>query len=114
MKNGGKANSKKGNSKNINIILITLDSLRTDHLSCMGYNRNTTSHMDNLAKKDVMFTDAVSKEKENLCELEKGWCKEFNSEIRKHILMEEKTRYLGIEKEKIVKIAKEIKGSEKL
>lgn len=60
MKIGGKTNSRKGNSKNINIILITLDSLRADHLSCMGYTRNTTPHMDNLAKKGVMFTDAVS------------------------------------------------------
>lgn len=43
-----------------NIILITIDSLRADHLGCLGYQRNTTPHLDNLAKEGVLFTRAIS------------------------------------------------------
>ena len=33
-----------------NILLITLDTTRRDHLSCYGYERNTTPHLDRLAQ----------------------------------------------------------------
>ena len=39
----------KFNMKN-NIIFFGIDSLRSDHLSCYGYNRNTSPHIDKLAK----------------------------------------------------------------
>lgn len=43
-----------------NVILITVDCLRADHLSCMGYHRNTTPNLDELAKHGILFTNAIS------------------------------------------------------
>lgn len=43
-----------------NIILITIDSLRADHLSCLGYHRETTPNLDKLAKEGVLFSQAIS------------------------------------------------------
>ncbi|MFC1658047.1 sulfatase [Candidatus Omnitrophota bacterium] len=43
-----------------NIILITVDALRSDHLSCYGYSRGTSHNIDELAQEGVMFTQAVS------------------------------------------------------
>lgn len=43
-----------------NVILITIDSLRADHLSCSGYHRNTTPHLDGLAKRGILFSQAIS------------------------------------------------------
>lgn len=43
-----------------NIILITIDSLRADHLSCMGYPRKTTPQIDEIAKHGILFTNAIS------------------------------------------------------
>jgi len=43
-----------------NIILITIDSLRYDHLGCYGYHRNTSPNMDALASRGVKFTQAIS------------------------------------------------------
>jgi len=44
----------------LNILLITIDALRPDHLSCYGYKRNTSPNIDKLAKEGVMFTQAIS------------------------------------------------------
>ncbi len=38
-----------------NIILITVDALRADHLGCYGYERNTSPNIDKLAKEGVVF-----------------------------------------------------------
>jgi len=46
--------------RNINVILITIDALRPDHLGCYGYNRNTSPNIDKLAKEGVLFTQAIS------------------------------------------------------
>lgn len=43
-----------------NVILITIDALRPDHLSCYGYNRNTSPNIDKLAREGIMFTQAIS------------------------------------------------------
>lgn len=43
-----------------NILLITIDALRPDHLSCHGYKRNTSPNIDKLARKGVLFTQAIS------------------------------------------------------
>lgn len=42
------------------VILITIDTLRADHLGCYGYMRNTSPFIDSLAKKGVLFENAVS------------------------------------------------------
>ena len=49
---------KKNNEKNL--VLITIDCLRADHLHCMGYTKNITPTIDYLAKNGIMFTNAVS------------------------------------------------------
>jgi len=43
-----------------NIILITIDSLRYDHLGCYGYARNTSPNIDSLAARGVKFLQAIS------------------------------------------------------
>ena len=43
-----------------NIVLITLDSLRADHCSFMGYHRETTPTIDKMAKEGLYFENAIS------------------------------------------------------
>lgn len=43
-----------------NIILITLDTTRADHLSCYGYSRNTSPNLDKLAQRGLLFLNAIS------------------------------------------------------
>jgi len=43
-----------------NIILITCDTTRLDHLSCYGYHRKTSPHLDLLAKEGQRFERAVA------------------------------------------------------
>ncbi len=42
-----------------NVLLITLDSVRPDYLSCYGGTQVPTPHIDALAAQGVVFTDAV-------------------------------------------------------
>jgi arylsulfatase A-like enzyme len=42
------------------IILISIDTLRADHLGCYGYSVGTSPTIDALAKKGVVFTNAMS------------------------------------------------------
>lgn len=43
-----------------NILFITIDALRPDHLSCYGYKRNTAPNIDRVAKESVIFTQAIA------------------------------------------------------
>lgn len=43
-----------------NVVLISLDTLRADHLGCYGYERPTSPHIDALAEDGVLFEHAVS------------------------------------------------------
>jgi len=43
-----------------NIILISIDSLRSDHLGCYGYEKKTTPNIDKLADDSVLFANAIS------------------------------------------------------
>jgi arylsulfatase A-like enzyme len=43
-----------------NIILISIDSLRPDHLGCYGYGRSTSPTIDRLAREGALFETAVS------------------------------------------------------
>lgn len=43
-----------------NIVLITLDSLRADHCTFMGYKRETTPTIDRMAKEGLYFENAIS------------------------------------------------------
>lgn len=42
------------------IVLITIDSLRADHLGAYGYGRNTSPHIDALAAQGVRYAQAIS------------------------------------------------------
>ena len=44
----------------MNLILITIDCLRADHLSCLGYSKKTTPNLDSLAGTGALFTQAIS------------------------------------------------------
>jgi len=43
-----------------NIVLITIDCLRADHMSCYGYNRETTPFLDRIAKRGIFFKNAFA------------------------------------------------------
>lgn len=43
-----------------NLLLVTLDTLRADHLGCYGYDKNTSPSIDALAGESVLFERAVS------------------------------------------------------
>jgi arylsulfatase A-like enzyme len=42
------------------VIVITVDALRPDHVGAYGYQRNTTPHLDALAKRSVRFERAYT------------------------------------------------------
>ena len=43
-----------------NVLLISVDTLRPDHLGCYGYQRNTSPAIDSLARDGVRFSKVVS------------------------------------------------------
>ena len=44
----------------INVVLISLDTVRADHLSAYGYKRKTTPNLEKIAKNGILFRQAVS------------------------------------------------------
>ena len=42
------------------IVLITIDTLRADHLSCYGYERKTSPNIDSLAKKGIVCNNVYA------------------------------------------------------
>ena len=43
-----------------NVVIISIDSLRADHMSLLGYPRNTTPHIDTFAQNAVVFKNYYS------------------------------------------------------
>ena len=43
-----------------NILLIAVDSLRRDHMSCYGYHRLTTPHIDRFSEEATLFEETIS------------------------------------------------------
>jgi arylsulfatase A-like enzyme len=43
-----------------NVLLIGVESLRADHVGCLGYFRDTTPTLDRLARKGVVFSRAMA------------------------------------------------------
>src|SRR5262249_56765880 len=43
-----------------NVILVLIDTLRADHLSCYGYERHTTPVLDAFATEGVLFSHAFA------------------------------------------------------
>ena len=46
--------------KSPNILLIAIDSIRADHMSCYGYERLTTPHIDRFAQDGALFENTFS------------------------------------------------------
>ncbi len=49
-----------GSAKDYNIVLITLDTTRADHVGCYGFERAETPVIDRLAREGIRFADAIS------------------------------------------------------
>lgn len=45
---------------NINVLLISVDTLRADHLGCYGYDRTTSPNIDSLAEDSVLFANVYA------------------------------------------------------
>ncbi|MHC4942902.1 MAG: sulfatase [Planctomycetota bacterium] len=43
-----------------NLIVVSIDTLRADHLSCYGYDFETTPNMDRFAEEALVFSNAMS------------------------------------------------------
>ena len=43
-----------------NVLLISIDTCRADHLSCYGYQRKTTPNIDAIAEQGILFENTVS------------------------------------------------------
>lgn len=43
-----------------NVVMISLDILRPDHLGAYGYQRNTSPNIDRLARQSVLFENAIA------------------------------------------------------
>jgi arylsulfatase A-like enzyme len=46
--------------KPYNLVIITIDALRPDHLGCYGYKRETSPRIDKISEGGVLFTQAIS------------------------------------------------------
>jgi choline-sulfatase len=44
----------------LNVVLVTIDTLRADRLGCYGYSKIETPHLDRLAQRGVLFENAVT------------------------------------------------------
>jgi arylsulfatase A-like enzyme len=42
-----------------NVLFISVDSLRDDHLGCYGYHRNTSPNIDKFAKESIVFKNTI-------------------------------------------------------
>jgi arylsulfatase A-like enzyme len=49
-----------GRSRTPNIVVVLIDTLRADHLSCYGYPRQTTPCIDRIADTGVVYENAIS------------------------------------------------------
>ena len=54
------AKTQRRRKKHPNIILMGIDSLLADHMSCYGYNRHTTPHIDRFAEGGALFENTYS------------------------------------------------------
>jgi arylsulfatase A-like enzyme len=43
-----------------NVLVVVVDTLRSDHLSAYGYSRPTSPYIEQMAREGVQFTDAIS------------------------------------------------------
>src|SRR6266853_1916325 len=46
--------------RKLNVVLVTIDTLRADRLGCYGYSKIETPNLDRLAKKGALFENAMA------------------------------------------------------
>lgn len=51
-----------GSPDKLNVVWITVDALRADHLGCYGYEKNTSPFINRFAAEGVLFKNAFSQE----------------------------------------------------
>ena len=49
-----------GGTGDVNVIFISIDTLRADHLGCYGYGRDTSPTLDRFAEKAILCRNAFS------------------------------------------------------
>jgi len=54
------SNASKLDREDFNVIIISLDALRADHLGVYGYYRNTSLNIDEFASKSTLFDNAIA------------------------------------------------------
>ncbi|MDO8269573.1 MAG: sulfatase [Candidatus Levybacteria bacterium] len=47
-------------SEKMNVLMISIDALRADHVGIYGYNKNTTPNIDNFARNSYIFRNAYT------------------------------------------------------
>ncbi len=52
--------SARGQAPKPNVLLVTIDTVRADHVGAYGYTKPTTPTLDRLAREGVRFADATS------------------------------------------------------
>ena len=57
---GSGATRRGGVSSRPNVLLVSIDSLRADHVGSYGYTRDTSPTIDRLARRGVLFESAIS------------------------------------------------------
>ena len=46
--------------RTFNVVFISVDSLRADHLSCYGYDKKTSPAIDRLAEEGILFEHVIA------------------------------------------------------
>jgi len=57
---GGCRSGKPPAAQRINLLLVTIDTLRADRLGCYGYSKIETPNLDRIARQGVLFENAVA------------------------------------------------------
>src|SRR4030042_6848913 len=50
----------KSKFEDFNLLLISIDTVRADHLGCYGYSRGTSPTLDRLSREGILFTSHYS------------------------------------------------------
>ena len=48
-----------GSCRDCNVVLISIDTLRADHLGSYGYSRPTSPFLDSLAEEGLLFVERI-------------------------------------------------------
>jgi arylsulfatase A-like enzyme len=55
-----------GRGPNLNVVIITIDTLRADHLSCYGYHKQTSPMIDAFAREAILFEETLCQSSQTL------------------------------------------------